>query len=127
MTCSAHELWRMLPCFTRQKFHEWRYQLDFCPQLYKIKIKITRDLIDLFIISSQKKLGVGIWRRLGCPAVRPFVRPSLRISFPEQISEIHGGGIFFILHTHIIYYSLRGCVRSFLNFDLLKWPTIGHN
>ena len=38
---------------------------------------------------TKYKLGQGLWRRLGCPAVHPSV-------------HMGGGGISFILHTHIL-------------------------
>ena len=39
------------------------------------------------IIPSRRIWGVGLVRRLGCPSGRPAFCPSVRILFPEQISE----------------------------------------
>ena len=35
-------------------------------------------------------MGGDYWRRLGSPAARPACRPSVRISFPGQISQTRG-------------------------------------
>ena len=49
-------------------------------------------------------------------------RPSVHISFPEQIWETHGWNSL-ILHTYLrdLYVPL-----GFMRYDLLKWPTIGY-
>ena len=47
-----------------------------------------------FIIPCPTKLGWGV---MASP--RMSVRPSVRISFPEQISETHGGDFFHFVQT----------------------------
>ena len=57
--------------------------------------------------------------------VRPARRPSVRVLFPEQISETCGW-IYLILHTHIPYVVYM-CLLEFLKFHLHNWATISHN
>ena len=70
-----------------------------------------------FLFPAEQSWGGGY-------GVASNVRPSVRISFPKQISETHGGYFFNFAHTH----PLTGVAVPFgvMKFDPPKLPTVGH-
>ena len=66
--------------------------------LWQLIVNILKTIYCFYTLSDE--VGAGMRRHP--------VRPSVRVSFPEQILETHGD-LFYIAHTHSLIWGVDRC------------------